>query len=120
MGYADMLGLFKGYGKGIGPGLSPEEEQGGWQGAARAVGGGMKGIGAGLMSQVPELAQMTQAQDRAQFGAYRDMEMTQRDQDMDADITNQARQAFASNPAHSKYLQGVMPMMPKTLKPGSM
>ena len=84
MSYADMLGMYKGAGKGVGPGLSPDEEQGGAAGIMRAGSGSLKGAGAGLMALDPTLSAVKKAKDQAQYGAYHDMMSTQQQQDRKA------------------------------------
>lgn len=77
MGYADMLGLFKGVGKGRGPGVAPEDQEGGMPGAARTGAGMLKSAGAQLMSNSPKLSQQMYMGDRAAGGAYQDMLRTE-------------------------------------------
>lgn len=99
MGYADMLGMFKGYGKGQGEGVEGDEAQGGVQGALRAGGGALQGVGAGMMSYSPRLSRALYAQDNAQQGAYHNMYMDQRQQDEDAQNTTLIRSIFGGNKA---------------------
>ena len=99
MGYDDMVGLFKGYGKGQGEGVEGDEAQGGMQGVLRAGGGALQGLGAGMMSYSPRLSRALNAQDQAQQGAYHNMYMDQRQQDEDAQNTDLTRNVFSTNKA---------------------
>ncbi len=104
MGYADLLGAFKGFGKGQGEGVEGDEAQGGAPGMLRAAGVGLQGVGAGLMSSSPRLARALQAQDHAMQGAYHNMYMDQREQDESAQHTTNTRNIFGGNSAVSSLL----------------
>lgn len=98
MGYADMLGMFKGVGKGVGPGSDETgQAQGGPAGFARAAGGALQGAGAGMIAMSsPRLARGLQAQDQATQGAYHNMYMDQKSQDHAASGTAWARSVLGS------------------------
>lgn len=106
MGYADMLGMFKGVGKGVGPGVEGDEAQGGMAGFTRAAGGALQGAGAGLIAaSSPRLARALQAQDHATQGAYHNMYADQHQQNEEADLTTTIRSLFGSNPSYSDTLK---------------
>lgn len=98
MGYADMLGMFRGKGKGVGPGSETSgEAQGGVEGFARAAGGALEGAGAGMIAMSnPRLARGLHAQNQATQGAYHNMYMDQYSQDRAASGTAWARGVLGS------------------------
>ena len=107
MGYAEMIGAFKGPGLGKGPMPEGEQEQGGMAGLARAAGVGMKGAGAGMIAQFqPRLAAGLHAQDRAQYGAYADMLHTQQEQDRRGKRHAEGKSILGGLPAIQKLIMG--------------
>ncbi len=106
MGYMDMLGLFKGAGKGVGPGVEEKDQQGGAAGLMRAGGGALEGVGAGLMSYNPRLQKALHAQDQAERGAYHDMYMDQQEQNRAASRTSYGKSILQSLDALRQQLFG--------------
>ena len=112
MGYNDMLGMFKGYGKGQGEGVEGDEAQGGVRGALRAGGGALQGVGAGMMSYSPRLSRALNAQDQAQQGAYHNMYMDQQQQDHSASRTAYGRQILGG-------LEAIRQQLKQSMKAGT-
>jgi hypothetical protein len=103
MSYADVLGLYKGAGKGVGPGVPEDLAQGGSSGMLRAAGGVGSGISKGLATLSPKVSAAMNAQDYGTRGAYADMMYSQNQQDSDAQGTSHARNIFGMRPALDKY-----------------